>query len=175
LKLETPDDRTSCVEHHPFSPRLGGTGVNVSKKLASIAWEVGVAVTLKSLVQLRLEANAKVLNLLQVSNQIENGFPMRLPQAGRILGNLVGSVHDVPSWSLSETIQLANDRAIIEVQIERRSILECMEWHRHLGWHWLDHWVCQIGFLDDSINECALCEFIGPNVHLLNAEATLNG
>ncbi len=52
---------------------------------------------LQFLVQLRLEPNAKVLGLLQVSNQIENGFPMKLPWVGKILSNLVGSVHDVAS------------------------------------------------------------------------------
>jgi hypothetical protein len=63
---------------------------------------------------LRLEANAKVLGLLQLSNQIENGFPIRLLWVGRILGNLVGSVHDVASRNLTEVIQLANGRAIRE-------------------------------------------------------------
>ncbi len=98
---------------------------------------------------------------------------MRLPWVGRILGNLMGSVHDVALQSLGEVIQVANNAAIIEVQIEGRSVLACMEWHGYLGWHWLDLHICEIDILDDGIHECALCELVGPITHLLDVDTNI--
>jgi hypothetical protein len=74
---------------------------------------------------------------------------------------------------LGKVIQLANNGAIIEVQIEGRSILESLEWHGHLGWHWFDLCVCEIDVLDDGINKCVLCELIGHIMHLLDVDANI--
>jgi hypothetical protein len=74
---------------------------------------------------------------------------------------------------LGEVIQLANNGAKTEVQIEGRSVLECMEWHGHLGWHWLDLRVYEIDIRDDGINECILCELIGPIAHFLDVDANI--
>ncbi len=33
--------------------------------------------------------------------------------------------------------------------------------------------VCEVDVLDDGINECALCELIGPIAHLLDVDANI--
>jgi hypothetical protein len=74
---------------------------------------------------------------------------------------------------LGEVSQIANNRVTIEVQVEGRSVLEFMEWHGHLGWHWLDICACEIDVLDNGIDECTLCEHVGPITHLLDVDANI--
>ncbi len=95
LKFGSPDDWAYGIEDHPFTLQFKGTRVNVSKWLVPVAWEDCITVAFESLVGMRLEANTKVkvMCLLQVMNQIEEGFPMSPPWVRRILGNLMNSVH----------------------------------------------------------------------------------
>ncbi len=99
------------------------------------------------------------------------GFPMGFPWIRGILCNLVSSIHDVTSCGLSEADQLANDRTIVEVKVERRCIIESMELNGNLCRDWFHRSIGQVDISNNGINQGTLCKFIGSITHLLDVDS----
>jgi hypothetical protein len=127
LKLRSPCDRTSCIEYDLSTSGLGCAGVNINKRLVPIPRQISIAIALKTFLSVEFETNPKISSLLQIAYQVKNGFSMRFPWVRRVLGNLMSCIHDVASGGLSEIVELANNRTMVEVKIERWCILEGKE------------------------------------------------
>ena len=119
LKLSSPNDKTTCIEYGPSTSGLGRAGVDISKRLVPIPGEISITIALKTLLSVGLETNSNVSSLLQIAYQIKHGFSMRFPWVRRVLGELMSCIHDVGSGSLSEIIELADHRTIVEIEIEK--------------------------------------------------------
>jgi hypothetical protein len=97
------------------------------------------------------------------------------PSGQRELGNLVHSIHDIWARGLSQVVQLANNRAVVEIQINRRRIFVSMKQLSDFFWDRLSLGIIQANILDDGVNESLLSEFIGSILHLLNVHTNIIG
>ncbi len=61
----------------------------------------------------------------------------------------MSGIHDIRSGSLTQVIQLANCRAVIETLIKRRIVLEGMELQCNFGWNSLGLGVIGAHILDN--------------------------
>jgi len=80
LKFGTPNDGTSSIEYNPSTAGLGGARIDISNGGSPVAREVSIAIAFESFLRVRIETNSNVTSFLQVSSEIENGIPMRLPR-----------------------------------------------------------------------------------------------
>jgi hypothetical protein len=96
---------------------------------------------------------------------------MRLPWIRQILCNLMSRVDDVASCGLSEVVQLANNRMVVQVKVERRCMLESMELHGDLCRDWFHLNIGQLDISNDGINEGTLSKLIGSISHPLDVDS----
>ena len=68
--------------------------------LIPVSGEIGITVAFEIFLGIRFEANSQVTCLFQVSYEVQYCFSMRFSRIGRILGNLMGGIHDVRARSL---------------------------------------------------------------------------
>jgi hypothetical protein len=100
---------------------------------------------------------------------------MRFPWVRGILGKLLSCIHDVGSGSLSEIIEFANDRMVVEVAIERWCILEGMELQRDLRRDRLHFGIRQVHISNNSIDKRFLGKLIGSISQFLDVNSDLVG
>ncbi len=85
---------------------------------------------------------------------------------------LMRGIHDVGTSGLSQIVELADHRPIIEVEIKCRFFLEGMQTQGDLGWNRFGHGVLEPDVFNDGINQGTLCKFIGTISKLLDADST---
>ncbi len=119
LEFGCPDDRATSIEYYPFTAQIGGAGVNVSNGCSPVPREISITIAFKSLFLVGLETNSQVTRFLEVSQQVQDCVAMWLPQVSGELGNLVHSIHDIWASGLSQVVQLAHNRAVVEIKIKR--------------------------------------------------------
>jgi hypothetical protein len=100
---------------------------------------------------------------------------MWLPWASKELGDLVHSIHGIWASGLSQVVQLAHNRVVVEIKIKRRSIFVSMEQLSNFFWDRLSLGIIQANILDDGVNKSLLSEFIGSVLHLLNVHTNIIG
>ncbi len=80
-------------------------------------------------------------------------------------------IHDVGTSGLSQIVELADHRPIIEVEIKCRFFLEGMQMQGDLGWNRFGLGVLDPDIFNDGINQGTLCKFIGTISKLLDADS----
>jgi hypothetical protein len=63
---------------------------------------------------------------------------MRFSWVGRVLGKLVSHADNIWPRSLSQIVELVDDRSVTKVQQERRLVQMSMQHFANLGWYSLD-------------------------------------
>jgi hypothetical protein len=80
---------------------------------------------------------------------------MWLPWVSRELGNLVHRIHDVWASGLSQVVELANNRAVVQVKNKRRSIFVSMEQLSNFCWDRLSLGIIQAtSWMMESLRAC---------------------
>jgi hypothetical protein len=64
----------------------------------------------------------------------------------------MGCVHDVRSRGLCQIVELADCRPVVEVEVEWRFILKCVQPLRHLGRDRLELYILKSNFFNDRID-----------------------
>ena len=90
--------------------------------LVPISGEVGVAITFEPLFGIRCEPESYVTRFLEVSHEIESGVSMWFAWIGRVLGELVRSIHDVRPGGLGQIVEFADHGLVVVVRRERRPV-----------------------------------------------------
>jgi hypothetical protein len=80
-------------------------------------------------------------------------------------------IHDIGTSGLSQIVELANHRLIVEVEIKCRFFLEGMQTQGDLGWNRFGLGVHDPDVFNDRINQGTLCKFIGTISKLLDADS----
>ncbi len=80
-------------------------------------------------------------------------------------------IHDVGTISLSQIVELANHRRIVEVEIECRFFLEDMQMQEDLSWNRFGLGILDPDIFNDGINQGTLCKFTGTTLKLLYADS----
>ncbi len=62
------------------------------------------------------------------------------------------SVHDVRTSSLSQVVELAYHRPVVEDQVKHLFILECMKLKGDLGWNWFGLGVADSCIINNGVN-----------------------
>jgi hypothetical protein len=70
------------------------------------------------------------------------------------------SIHDVRMSSLSQVVEFAYHRPVVEVEIKHLFILECMKSKRDLGWNWFGLGVTDSYVFNDGVNQSMLGKLI---------------
>ncbi len=85
---------------------------------------------------------------------------MFLPWISQVLGNLMGSIHDIWSYDLGNIVQFSYDGVVVEVEVKFGGILECMQMQGCLCWYGLGM-ICLYSYIFyDRVNECPLGNLI---------------
>jgi hypothetical protein len=81
------------------------------------------------------------------------------------------SIHDVRRSSLSQVVELAYQRPVVEVKIKHLFILECKESKRDLAWNWFGLGVADFYVFNDGVNQSTLGKLIEAVVMFLGADS----
>jgi hypothetical protein len=80
-------------------------------------------------------------------------------------------INDVGTSGLSQIVELADHRLIVEVEIKCMLFLEGMQTQGDLGWNRFGLGVLDPDIFNDGINPGTLCKFIGIISKLLDADS----
>ncbi len=83
----------------------------------------------------------------------------------------MGGIHDVRASGLSQVVELANHRPIVEIEIENRFFFEGMQTQGDLGWNWFGVGILVPNIFNDRINQGTLCKFVGAISKLLDVDS----
>jgi hypothetical protein len=83
------------------------------------------------------------------------------------------SIHDVRTSSLSQVVELAYHRPVVEVEIKHLFILKCMESNRELGWNWFDLGFSYSYVFNDGVNQRTLGKLIDAIAKFLVADSNI--
>jgi hypothetical protein len=75
--------------------------------------------------------------------------------------------------SLSQVVELAYHRPVVEVKIKHLFILECMELKRDLGWNWFGLAVADSYVFNDGVNQSTLGKLIDAVSKFLDADSDI--
>jgi hypothetical protein len=81
------------------------------------------------------------------------------------------SIHDVRTSSLSQVVELAYHRPVVEVEIKHLFILECMESKRDHGWNGFGLGVADSYVFNYGVNQSMLSELIEAFPKFLDADS----
>jgi hypothetical protein len=81
------------------------------------------------------------------------------------------SIHDVRTSSLSQEVELAYHRPVVEVDIKRMFILECMETKGDFGWNRFGLGVADSYVFNDGVNQSTLGKLIEAIAMFLDADS----
>ena len=138
LQIWCSNDWTVCIEDNLTALRFCCAWVTMSELLVPSSGEGGIAIAFKTFCTIRLKTGSDVTSLVQITNEIEICFSMRVPRVWRVLRELLHGIHDVGSCSLSQIVKFANQGSAVEIQGEFRLIKMGMKVLFGLGRNRLD-------------------------------------
>jgi hypothetical protein len=80
-------------------------------------------------------------------------------------------IHDVRTSGLSQVVELAKHRPIVEVEIKNRFFLESMQTQGDLGWNRFGVGILVHNVFNGGINQGMLCKFVGTISKLLDVDS----
>jgi hypothetical protein len=83
------------------------------------------------------------------------------------------SIHDVRTSSLSQVVELAYHRPVVEVKIKHLFILECKKSKRDLGWNRFGLGVADSYVFNDGVNQSTLGRLIEAVAKFLDADSNI--
>ncbi len=83
----------------------------------------------------------------------------------------MGGIHDVRTSGLSQVVELADHRPIVEVEIKNRFFLESMQTQGDLGWNRFGVGILDPNIFNGGINQGTLCKLVGTISKLLDVDS----